>query len=65
MARFIHNKEILNIDDTSEVKYFSIQEISLMDSLGLVTIGDTAYEIEEIEYVINSNGSRYADIYLN
>lgn len=65
MARFIHNKEILNIDDASEVNYFSIQEISLMDSLGLVTIGDTAYEIEEIEYVINSNGSRYADIYLN
>ena len=65
MARFIHNKEILNIDDASEVNYFSIQEISLMDSLGLVTIGDTAYEIEEIEYVIDSNGSRHADIYLN
>ena len=65
MARFICDKEILSIDDTSEVNYFAIQEISLMDSLGLVTIGDTTYDIEEIEYVIDSNGSRHADIYLN
>lgn len=65
MVRFIYNKEILKIDDASEVNFFSIQEISFMDSLGVVTIGDTQYEIEEIEYVIDFNTSRHADIYLN
>ena len=66
MVRFIYNKEVLSMDDApDEISYFSLQEISLLDDLGVITIGDTEYEIEEIEYVMNFYGVRHADIYLN
>ncbi len=66
MVRFIYNKEVLSLDDAPyTVDYFSLQEISLINELGLVTIGDTEYEVEEIEYVVDFYGSRHADIYLN
>ena len=31
----------------------------------MVTIDDTTYDIEEIEYVMDIYGVRHADIYLN
>lgn len=66
MVRFIYNKAVLSIDEAPySIDYFSLQEISLLDELGLVTIGDTEYEIEEIEYVVDAYGVRHADIYLN
>ena len=66
MVRFIYNKEVLSMDESpDEISYFSLQEISLLDDLGVITIGDTEYEIEEIEYVIDFYGVRLADIYLN
>ena len=66
MVRFIYNKEVLSIDEAQySIDYFSLQEISLLDELGLVTIGDTEYEIENIEYVVDFYGVRHADIYLN
>lgn len=66
MVRFICNKEVLSIDEAPySIDYFSLQEISLLDELGLVTIGDTEYEIENIEYVVDYYGVRHADIYLN
>ena len=66
MVRFIYNKEVLSIDEAPySINYFSLQEISLLDELGLVTIGDTEYEIENIEYVVDFYGVRHADIYLN
>lgn len=66
MVRFIYNKEVLSIDEAPySIDYFSLQEISLLDELGLVTIGDTEYEIENIEYVVDFYGVRHADIYLN
>lgn len=66
MVRFIYNKEVLSIDEAPySIDYFSLQEISLLDELGLVTIGDTEYEIENIEYVIDFYGVRHADIYLS
>ena len=66
MVRFIYNKEVLSIDEAPySIDYFSLQEISLLDELGLVTIGDTEYEIENIEYVVDYYGVRHADIYLN
>lgn len=66
MVRFIQNGEVLSVDDTpNTIDYFSLQEISLINELGLVTIGDTEYEVEEIEYVVDFYGSRHADIYLS
>ena len=66
-VRFISNGEVLTTEDSldDEVNYFSIQEISLIDELGIITIGDIAYEVEEIEYVMDFYGVRHADIYLN
>lgn len=66
MVRFIFNGEVLSMDDAPyTIDYFSLQEISLINELGLVTIGDTEYKVEEIEYVVDFYGSRHADIYLN
>ena len=66
MVRFIFNGEVLSMDEAPyTIDYFSLQEISLINELGLVTIGDTEYEVEEIEYVVDFCGSRHADIYLN
>ena len=48
-----------------EISYFTIQEISLLDDLGVITIGDMEYDIEEIKYVMDIYGVRHADIYLN
>lgn len=64
--RFIYNKEILHMEEApDEISYFTIQEISLLNDLGMVTIDDTTYDIEEIEYVMDMYGVRYADIYLD
>lgn len=66
MVRFIFNGEVLSMDDAPyTIDYFSLQEISLINELGLVTIGDREYEVEEIEYVVDFYGTRHADIYLN
>lgn len=66
MVRFIFNGEVLSMDDAPyTIDYFSLQEISLINELGLITIGDTEYEVEEIEYIVDFYGSRHADIYLN
>lgn len=66
MVRFIQNGEVLSVDDApNTIDYFSLQEISLINELGLVTIGDTEYEVEEIEYAVDFYGSRYTDIYLS
>ena len=64
--RFIYHKEILHMEEApDEISYFTIQEISLLNDLGMVTIDDTTYDIEEIEYVMDMYGVRHADIYLN
>lgn len=66
MVRFIYNKEVLHMGEApDDISYFTIQEISLLNDLGMVTIDDTTYEIEEIEYVVDMYGIRHADIYLN
>ena len=66
MVRFIHNGETLYMEETQdEISYFTIQEISLLDDLGVITIGDMEYDIEEIKYVMDIYGVRHADIYLN
>lgn len=67
MVRFISNGEILTMEDSldNEVSYFTIQEISLIDELGVIAVGDTAYEVEEIEYIMDIYGVRHVDIYLS
>lgn len=66
MVRFIYNKEVLRMEEApDDISYFTIQEISLLNDLGMVTIDDTTYDIEEIEYVMDMYGVRHADIYLN
>lgn len=66
MVRFIYNEEILYMETSQdEISYFTIQEISLLNDLGMVIIDDTTYDIEEIEYVMDMYGVRHADIYLN
>lgn len=36
-----------------------------MNDLGLITINNTEYDIEEIRYVVDNYGVRHAEIYLN
>ena len=66
MVRFIHNGEVLDMEEApDDISYFTIQEISLLDSLVVITIDDTEYDIEEIKYVMDIYSVRHADIYLN
>lgn len=66
MVRFIYNKEVLHMGEApDDISYFTIQEISLLNDLGMVTIDDTTYDIEEIEYVMDIYGVRHVDFYLN
>ncbi len=66
MVRFFSNGEEIIVQDAPDpVSYYSIQEISLINDLGYVTINDTEYETEEIKYILNEYGVRYAEIYLN
>lgn len=66
MVKFFFNGEEVIVQEAPDlVPYYSIQEISLINDLGYITINDMEYEIEEIKYVVNEYGVRYADIYLN
>lgn len=66
MVRFVLDGELLYVEEAPDrISYFSIEELSFMDNLGLVTIEDTEYQIEEIEYVVDAYGVRHADIYLS
>lgn len=66
MVRFILNGELLYVEEAPDrISYFSIEELSFMENLGLVTIEDIEYQIEEIEYVVDEYGIRHADIYLS
>lgn len=66
MVKFFYNGEEVIIEEAPDlVPYYSIQEISLINDLGYITINDSEYEIEEIKYVVSEYGVRYAEIYLN
>lgn len=56
MSRFIYNGEVLDAEDIPGINFFSLQEISLIDSLGVITIGDTEYDVEKIEYTVDLFG---------
>lgn len=66
MVKFSSNGEEIIVQEAPDlIPYYSIQEISLINDLGYITINDTEYEIEEIKYVVSEYGVRYAEIYLN
>ena len=65
MAKFLCNREEVYVEDApDQIQYYSIQEISLINELGLITINDKEYDVEEIKYVVSEYGVRYAEIYL-
>ncbi len=65
MARFNFNGEVLDVEGIPGINFFSLQEISLIDSLGTIDIGGKEYDIEKIEYTVDLFGSRHVDIYLS
>ena len=55
MVKFFFNGKELYVKEAPElISYYSIQEISLMNDLGLITINNTEYDIEEIRYVVDN-----------
>ena len=66
MVKFFFNGKELYVQEAPDlIPYYSVQEISLMNDLGLITVNDTEYDIEEIRYVVDDYGVRHAEIYLN
>lgn len=65
MVKFFFNgEEVIVQESPDQILYYSIHEISLINDLGLVTINEKEYDIEEVKYVIDDYGVRHAEIYL-
>ena len=59
-------KEEVYIEEApDQIPYYSIQEISLINELGVITINEKECDVEEIRYAVDDYGVRYAEIYLN
>lgn len=66
MTKFFFNGEEIYVEESPDkIQYYSIPEISLINDIGLITINDTEYDVEEIKYVVDCYGVRHAEIYLN
>lgn len=66
MLKFFSNGEEIYVEEAPDkIQYYSIQEISLINKLGLIKINDKEYDVEEIKYVVNDYGVRYAEIHLD
>ena len=66
MVKFFSNGEEVYIEEApDQIPYYSIQEISLINELGVITINEQECDVEEIRYVVDDYGVRYAEIYLN
>lgn len=66
MVKFFSNGEEIYVEESPDkIQYYSIPEISLINDIGLITINDTEYDIEEIKYVVDDYGVRHAEIYLD
>ena len=66
MVKFFFNGEEVIIEEApDQIPYYSIQEISLINELGVITINEKECDVEEIRYVVDDYGVRYAEIYLN
>lgn len=66
MVKFFSNGEEVTIQEAPDrILYYSIQEIALINDLGVITINDKEYGIEEIKYVVDDYGIRHAEIYMD
>lgn len=66
MVRFFHKGEQIFLEDAPDlISYYTIQELSFIDNISTICIGDVEYDIEDIKYVVDIYGARHADIYLN
>ena len=66
MVKFFFNGEEVIIEEApDQIPYYSIQEISLINELGVITINEKECDVEEIRYVVDDYGVRYAEIYLS
>ncbi len=66
MVKFFSNGEEVYIEEApDQIPYYSIQEISLINELGVITINEKECDVEEIRYAVDDYGVRYAEIYLN
>lgn len=66
MVKFFSNGEEVYIEEApDQIPYYSIQEISLINELGVITINEKECDVEEVRYVVDDYGVRYAEIYLN
>lgn len=66
MTKFFFNGEEIYVEESPDkIQYYSIPEISLINDIGLITINDTEYDVEEIKYVVDDYGVRHAEIYLD
>lgn len=65
-VRFVFNGEEIHLTENpySET-FFSYQEIDLMNHLGIVTLEDTEYDIEELRYCIDEYAVRYVEVILS
>lgn len=62
---FYCDNEIIPSESPYESLFFSYKEVELMNTLGIVTISDTEYGIEDIKYCIDEFGVRFIEICLN
>lgn len=66
LVKFFSNGEEIYVEEASDqIQYYSIQEISLINELGLIKINDKECDVEEVKYVVNDYGVRYAEIHLD
>ena len=66
MVKFFYNGEEVYIEEAPDhIAYYSLQEIAFINDIGLITINDKEYGIEEVKYVVDDYGVRHADIYLD
>lgn len=65
MVKFFSKGEEVFVQEAPDlISFYSIQEISLINELGYITINDIEYEVGEIKYVVDDYGVRYAQIHL-
>lgn len=66
MVKFFFNGEEVYVEEApDQIQYYSIQEISLINELGLIKINDKEYDVEEVRCIVNDYGVRYAEIHLD
>lgn len=66
MAKFFSDGEEVIVQEAPDlIPFYSLQEISLINDLGLITINNREYDVEDIKYVVDDYGVRHVEFYLN